>query len=149
MRRGSFAQQPILEPCCLPFNPAGLIAPDVDLHRALCLDGHSRHPEAFGAAFEDEAKQPLDWFVNRLTIATVIGGFDAAGGLVRYAPDGSAGGGSRVVGEDMGISVCLHGENSRNVSSLSLTWAFYRKTVSTDQIPSIGCRHERPDTTDP
>lgn len=48
------------------FQLRRLEARDVDLYRALRLDGLSRHPEAFGASYEDETKQPLDWFTNRL-----------------------------------------------------------------------------------
>ncbi|WP_457583407.1 N-acetyltransferase family protein [Ensifer canadensis] len=67
------------------FQLRRLEARDVDLYRALRLDGLERHPEAFGASFEDEAKQPLDWFANRLAMTTVVGGFDAAGALMGVA----------------------------------------------------------------
>lgn len=44
-----------------------------------------RHPEAFGASYDDEVKQPLDWFANRLAATAVFGGFEATGALVGVA----------------------------------------------------------------
>jgi RimJ/RimL family protein N-acetyltransferase len=58
---------------------------DIDAYRTLRLDGLKRHPESFGASYEDEAKQPLEWFAHRLTVAAIVGGFDPAGGLVGVA----------------------------------------------------------------
>ncbi|NRP19258.1 Mycothiol acetyltransferase [Ensifer adhaerens] len=67
------------------FQLRRLEARDVDAYRALRLDGLKRHPESFGASYEDEAKQPLDWFANRLTVAVIVGAFDTVGALVGVA----------------------------------------------------------------
>lgn len=67
------------------FQLRRLDARDAVAHRALRLDGLLRHPEAFGASYDDELKQPLDWFANRLAATVVIGGFDATGALVGVA----------------------------------------------------------------
>lgn len=67
------------------FQLRRLEARDVDAYRSFRLDGLKRHPESFGASYEDEAKQPLDWFANRLTVAAIIGAFDAAGALAGVA----------------------------------------------------------------
>ncbi len=67
------------------FQLRRLEARDAERYRALRLDGLLRHPEAFGASHEDEAKQPPEWFANRLAMAAIFGGFDAAGTLVGVA----------------------------------------------------------------
>lgn len=51
-----------------------LLPADAAAYRALRLEGLECHPEAFGAAWEDEADKPLDWFAERLTTNLVIGG---------------------------------------------------------------------------
>ena len=44
-------------------------------YRGLRLDGLRRYPEAFGAAWLDEAEKPLSWFATRLRDNRVFGGF--------------------------------------------------------------------------
>ena len=61
-----------------------LCASDADSYRGIRLDGLRRHPEAFGAAWEDEADKPLDWFAARLGGGVVFGGW-AAGALAGVA----------------------------------------------------------------
>jgi RimJ/RimL family protein N-acetyltransferase len=85
MQGGSPAQNRISEPCMSSFQLRRLEPRDIDAYRALRLDGLKRHPEAFGASYEDEARQPLEWFANRLAAAAIIGAFDAAGALVGVA----------------------------------------------------------------
>ena len=53
-----------------------LAGPDAALYRELRLEGLRDHPEAFGAAWEDEASRPLGWFAERLACHAVF----AAGG---------------------------------------------------------------------
>jgi len=48
---------------------------DAAAYRALRLEGLRRHPEAFGASWEDEAGRPLDWFSDRLAQNATFGGF--------------------------------------------------------------------------
>ena len=52
-------------------------APDAAGYRDLRLDGLARHPEAFGASWEDEAAKPLSWFAQRLERNAVFGGWVA------------------------------------------------------------------------
>lgn len=58
-----------------PFSLRRLGAADAASYRELRLDGLRRHPEAFGAAWEDEAGQPLAWFAARLAGNAVFGGW--------------------------------------------------------------------------
>jgi RimJ/RimL family protein N-acetyltransferase len=44
-------------------------------YRAIRLEGLQLHPEAFGASFESEAAQSLDWFAERLGDRAVYGAF--------------------------------------------------------------------------
>lgn len=62
------------------FSVRRLCAADADSYRGVRLDGLRRHPEAFGAAWEDEADKPLDWFAGRLEDNAIFGGW-AAGSL--------------------------------------------------------------------
>jgi len=48
---------------------------DAESYRAIRLEGLEHHPEAFGASFEDEAAQSLDWFAERLRSRGVFGAF--------------------------------------------------------------------------
>ncbi len=48
---------------------------EAEAWRAIRLEALQAHPEAFSAAFEHEATQPLTFFAQRLTGATVFGGF--------------------------------------------------------------------------
>ena len=61
-----------------------LRASDAGSYRGLRLDGLRRHPEAFGAAWEDETDKPMDWFAARLEGGMVFGGW-AAGALAGVA----------------------------------------------------------------
>ncbi|ONG46948.1 hypothetical protein BKE38_24685 [Pseudoroseomonas deserti] len=63
-----------------------LLPADAAAYRELRLEGLECHPEAFGAAWEDEADKPLDWFARRLESTTIIGGSVFGAGL-----DGVAG----------------------------------------------------------
>jgi ribosomal protein S18 acetylase RimI-like enzyme len=58
-----------------PFLLRRLSASDADAYRALRLEGLHNHPEAFGASWEEEVIQPLDWFADRLERNVVIAGF--------------------------------------------------------------------------
>jgi ribosomal protein S18 acetylase RimI-like enzyme len=49
-------------------------------YRELRLEGLARHPEAFGASWEDEAARPLAWFAERLERNAVFGAWAATGG---------------------------------------------------------------------
>lgn len=49
-------------------------ATDAARYREIRLTGLRDHPEAFGASWEDEASQPLDWFAERLQRNAVFGG---------------------------------------------------------------------------
>lgn len=67
-----------------------LAATDADAFRTIRLDGLRRHPEAFGASFEEESRLPLADFATRLRADTVWGGFDEAGtmqGVIGLARD--------------------------------------------------------------
>ena len=48
---------------------------DAESYRAIRLEGLRSHPEAFGAAWEEEAGQPLSWFAERLERNAVFGGW--------------------------------------------------------------------------
>jgi RimJ/RimL family protein N-acetyltransferase len=69
-----------------PFLFRRLAGPDAVHYRELRLEGLRRHPEAFGASWEDEASQPLPWFVERLERSAVFGaelpGASALAGVV-------------------------------------------------------------------
>ena len=60
------------------FTLRRLSADDVPVYRDLRLEGLRSHPEAFGAAFEDEASNPQAWFAERLRTNIVWGGGPAA-----------------------------------------------------------------------
>jgi RimJ/RimL family protein N-acetyltransferase len=52
---------------------------DAEAYREIRLEALSRHPDAFGAAFEDERERTVEQFAERLgqpPPATVFGGFD-------------------------------------------------------------------------
>jgi ribosomal protein S18 acetylase RimI-like enzyme len=53
---------------------------DAAPYRALRLEGLAAHPEAFGAAWEEEAARPLAWFADRLARDAVFGAWAAAEG---------------------------------------------------------------------
>ncbi|KQP90896.1 hypothetical protein ASF60_03445 [Methylobacterium sp. Leaf113] len=52
---------------------------DAAAFRALRLDGLARHPEAFGASWESEAEQPLEWFGATLKTHALFGAPDGDG----------------------------------------------------------------------
>ncbi len=54
-----------------------LTAEDAEAYRALRLEGLARHPEAFGAAYGDDARRPLSEWRERLASGTVFGAFRA------------------------------------------------------------------------
>jgi ribosomal protein S18 acetylase RimI-like enzyme len=45
------------------------------LYRDIRLEALRAHPEAFGASFENEAAQPLNFFAGRLSANAIFGGF--------------------------------------------------------------------------
>jgi ribosomal protein S18 acetylase RimI-like enzyme len=49
---------------------------DCEAFRSLRLDGLQKHPEAFGASYEDEAGQSAEWFENRIKNNIILGGFN-------------------------------------------------------------------------
>lgn len=59
--------------------------PDAAGYRELRLEGLRRHPEAFGASWEDEAAKPLAWFAERLERNAVFGASLDAAALVGTA----------------------------------------------------------------
>ncbi|MFC7692864.1 GNAT family N-acetyltransferase [Paeniroseomonas aquatica] len=62
------------------FTLRRLGAADAAAFRDLRLLGLRRHPEAFGAAFEEEAGRPLAWFAGRLEVHAVWGGWQTGAG---------------------------------------------------------------------
>ena len=46
-----------------------------ELYRDIRLEALRLHPEAFGAAYEDELARPLEFFAQRLAGNTIFGGF--------------------------------------------------------------------------
>jgi RimJ/RimL family protein N-acetyltransferase len=57
------------------FEVRPLRADEAATWRAIRLEALRLHPEAFGAAFENEAAQPLSFFAERLTAGVTFGGF--------------------------------------------------------------------------
>ena len=67
-----------------PFVVRRLTAGDADAYRALRLESLSRHPEAFGAAYADDARRaPSEWR-ERLASSAIFGAFKA-GALIGTA----------------------------------------------------------------
>ena len=62
-----------------PSSLRRLAASDTDDYRELRLEGLLKNPEAFGASWEDEVSQPLDWFAERLKNNIVFGASLPAG----------------------------------------------------------------------
>jgi len=60
-----------------------------ELYRDIRLEALRLHPEAFGAAFEQEAAQKLTFFEQRLTGSTIFGGFSGQAllGIVAFMPE--------------------------------------------------------------
>ena len=56
-----------------PLDPA-----EPELYREIRLEALRLHPDAFGAAFEDEAARPLTFFEQRLSGNVIFGGFRGA-----------------------------------------------------------------------
>jgi RimJ/RimL family protein N-acetyltransferase len=57
-----------------PFRVRRLLGSDAVTYRELRLEGLREHPEAFGASWEDEASQSLDWFAERFERNAVFDG---------------------------------------------------------------------------
>lgn len=68
-----------------PFTLRRLTAADAAPYRELRLEGLRAHPASFGAAWEDEAARPVDWFGDRLGAGLVLGGFLPDGTLAGTA----------------------------------------------------------------
>ncbi len=49
---------------------------DAEAYREIRLESLLSSPEAFGATHEQEAAQPLDWFMDRLSRTAVFGAFN-------------------------------------------------------------------------
>jgi RimJ/RimL family protein N-acetyltransferase len=50
-------------------------ANEAAIYRELRLEALARHPEAFGASWEDESVKPASWWTERLEANTVFGGW--------------------------------------------------------------------------
>lgn len=59
------------------FQVRRLTAEDAEAYRDLRLEGLSRHPEAFGSAYEEDARKSLAEWQERLATSAVFGGFQA------------------------------------------------------------------------
>lgn len=68
-----------------PFAVRRLGEGDAAAFRGLRLGALAAHPEAFGASWEVEAEQPLEWFAERLARSAVFGGEASASGLAGVA----------------------------------------------------------------
>jgi len=66
-----------------------LRADEAALYRDIRLEALRLHPDAFSAAFEQEAAQPLSFFERRLTGNTVFAGFLGQGvtGIAGFMPE--------------------------------------------------------------
>ncbi len=51
---------------------------DARSYRDIRLEGLERYPEAFGASFETEAAESLEFFANRVQTSVIFGGFNGA-----------------------------------------------------------------------
>ena len=58
---------------------------DAEAFRAIRLEGLQRHPASFGAAYDDERTQALDWFRARIADHAVFGGYSGDGALAGVA----------------------------------------------------------------
>ncbi len=67
------ARRPKAQP--QPFTVRRLLAEDAEAFRAFRLDGLSRHPEAFGADFDEEAEIDISEWRRRLSDNAVFGAF--------------------------------------------------------------------------
>ncbi len=59
-----------------PFSIRRLNSSDAEAYREVRLDGLLKHPEAFGASYDDEAGRPLAVTAERLDGGFVLGAFD-------------------------------------------------------------------------
>jgi RimJ/RimL family protein N-acetyltransferase len=59
----------------LPFKIRRLETEDAAIYREMRLEGLKDHPEAFGAAWDDEIEKPASWWTERLESNTVFGGW--------------------------------------------------------------------------
>src|SRR5215217_8285706 len=62
------------------FTIRRLVAAEAAEYRELRLEGLGGHPEAFGAAWEEEAARPVAWFAERLERNAVFGAWAAFDG---------------------------------------------------------------------
>lgn len=69
----------------MAFSLRQLSVNDAANYRGLRLDGHYKHPEAFGASWADEEGRPLEWFEARLEGNRVFGGWLEDGSLAGVA----------------------------------------------------------------
>jgi ribosomal protein S18 acetylase RimI-like enzyme len=60
-------------PDSAPFSIRRLSAADAEAFRAIRLEGLERHPSAFGASLDEESRQPLSFFAERLEANHVLG----------------------------------------------------------------------------
>lgn len=79
------AAQPAVAAVAVTVAVRRLLHGDAADYRDLRLDGLRRHPEAFGASWDDEAGQPLDWFAARLLGNCVFGAWLPGGVLAGVA----------------------------------------------------------------
>ena len=62
-----------------------LLPDDAEAFRDVRLEGLQRYPASFGAAYDDERTQPLEWFRARIADHAVFGGFTHEGVLAGVA----------------------------------------------------------------
>jgi len=67
------------------FQIRRLAAEDVTAYREMRLEGLRNHPEAFGAAWEDEVDKPDSWWTARLESNAVFGGWIETSSLLGVA----------------------------------------------------------------
>ena len=69
------------------FSLRRLVRGDAEAYRQIRLEALQQHPEAFGASFEDEAKQSLISYERRILSTEVFGGFRRAElmGIARFS----------------------------------------------------------------
>lgn len=68
-----------------PFSLRRLTAADAAAFREIRLEGLQRHADSFGADFDDERSQPLEWFAARVADHAVFGAYLNDGTLAGVA----------------------------------------------------------------
>lgn len=76
---------PLVMPNAATFSFRRLTTADAEAFRDIRLEGLQRYPASFGAAYDDERKQPLEWFGARIADHAVFGGFSGDGALAGVA----------------------------------------------------------------